>query len=123
MWCVPYIGKKSTQRVYGKSGVYLIRDILSKEVIYVGMSKSNLWKALYRHFQSWDDPLQNRVVYTDRFGYEVKTVILDIDVVYDCERALIKKLTPRDNRIMYVGYECEVDVELIFGDIRNEIPF
>lgn len=34
-----------------KSGVYFIKE--NGILVYVGMSRSNLQEALYRHFQDW----------------------------------------------------------------------
>ena len=123
-WQPPYIGSVSTQKVFGKKGVYLIRELPSKQIVYVGMSKSNLWKALYRHFQSWNDHRCRRVVYHDRDKYEVKTLVLSVCDVDRYERSLIRKFTPRDNADMYEDFEDIIsDVENILGETKNEIPF
>jgi hypothetical protein len=37
----------------GKAGVYIIRK--KGKVIYVGYSETNLYRTLYRHFQTWTD--------------------------------------------------------------------
>ena len=40
-----------------RSGVYIIRDRATREVLYVGESHSaRLYATMTRHFQSWADP-------------------------------------------------------------------
>ena len=123
-WQPPYIGSVSTQKVFGKKGVYLIRELPSKQIVYVGMSKSNLWKALYRHFQSWNDYRCRRVVYHDRDRYEVKTLVLEQGEVDRYERSLIREFLPRDNADMYEDFEDIISgMDTVLGEIKNEIPF
>ena len=45
----------------GKAGAYLIYE--RGELAYVGHSKSDLYTAMYRHFQKWRDNTQVRVTY------------------------------------------------------------
>lgn len=101
-WDVPYIKGKTTKRfAYRKMGVYLIRDRNTKEILYIGMSKSNLAKTLYRHFQSWSNSWQYRVVYRDRIGYEVRVILTDEERVGYVESRLIRYFNPKDNRYKY----------------------
>lgn len=37
----------------GKAGVYIIREIETREVVYVGSSEGRLYDTLTRHFQTW----------------------------------------------------------------------
>ena len=37
----------------GKAGVYVIRDVETREIVYVGSSSGRLYDTLTRHFQTW----------------------------------------------------------------------
>lgn len=107
-WQLPYTnsGKASKRfRFFKFPGVYLIRKKDSKEIIYIGMSKSNVYKALYRHFETWNDR-QYRVVYQYRDKYEIRIILTSYCQAITLEKKLIKKYKPRDNREFY-EYEDE----------------
>lgn len=75
-------------------GVYMIHD--GPEPVYIGFGK-NVYRALYRHFQRWDDPKQVRVTYP-KHGHTVRVVYTtDARKAERLERALILKYKPRDN--------------------------
>jgi len=101
-WESPYTEAGKTNKLFSFKvpGIYLIREKSSKEIIYIGMSKSNAYKALYRHFQVWNDR-QYRVVYQDRDKYEVRVILISYQEAIILERKLIKKYKPRDNREFY----------------------
>jgi hypothetical protein len=46
-------GKTNFGFTENKSGVYLIKSKRTNKIVYVGYSASNLYKTMYRHFQSW----------------------------------------------------------------------
>jgi len=52
-----------------KPGVYLIKNSVG-EIIYVGYSKNNLYRTLYRHFQVWND--RNPRITYKKTGYTVQ---------------------------------------------------
>lgn len=86
-------------------GVYIIRDKRTGVISYVGQSTSNLYKTLYRHFQSWIDPRQYRTTYK-KHGHEVAIFIVkNAREVLELERYLILKYLPRDNEIKYKAYQ------------------
>ena len=93
----PYNKKGGTNFRFtnNKSGVYLVKDKDGK-IVYVGMSASNLYKTIYRHFQSWKDSTQIRVVYP-KYGYTVRVVLTTPKRAYLLESALILKMKPKDN--------------------------
>lgn len=81
-----------------KSGVYAIYPKGEKNAVYIGHSKSNLYKTLTRHFQSWKDPRQARVSYNDTGGlYYFKALVMTPARAEKLERALIIKNRPKDN--------------------------
>jgi hypothetical protein len=93
----------------GKAGVYIIRDLETHEVVYVGSSSGTLYETLTRHFQQWrrykgywrgqysegHDP---GLTY-DRDSVEVAVRITSPTNSLDEEMRLIARLKPRDNLI------------------------
>ena len=88
-------GKTNFRFTDKKAGVYLVKNKDGK-IVYIGMSKSNLYKTMYRHFQSWKDSSQIRIVYP-KHGYTVRVVLTTPKRAYLLERALILKIKPKDN--------------------------
>lgn len=90
-----------------RSGVYLIRDARTHELLYVGSSTRRLYDTLTRHFQRWrryksfwsgqysegHDP---GLTY-DRARVEVAIRFTSPDDALDEEARLIHRLRPRDN--------------------------
>jgi hypothetical protein len=102
----------------GKSGVYLIRDASTHELLYVGSSTRRLYDTLTRHFQSWrrwktfwkDQYAQGHdpgLTY-DRDSVEVAVRITRANEALDEEARLIHRLRPRDN---------------LLGQPVEEVPF
>lgn len=93
----PYNKKGNTNFRFtnNKAGVYLVKNKDGK-IVYIGMSASNLYKTMYRHFQSWKDSTQIRIVYPKQ-GYTVRVVLTTSKRAYLLERALILKMKPKDN--------------------------
>ena len=92
----------------GESGVYVIRDRSTSEVLYIGESHtSKLYETLTRHFQRWrrwkgfwrgqygegHDP---GLTY-ERNSVEVAARITTPARAIDEEARLIRRLSPRDN--------------------------
>ena len=105
----------------GKAGVYVIRDLESHEIVYVGSSAGRLYDTLTRHFQTWrrwkgfwkgqyaegHDP---GLTY-DRDSVEVAVRVTSPSASLDEEMRLIRRLKPRDNLI---GQPA---------DVAEEVPF
>jgi hypothetical protein len=93
----------------GKAGVYVIRNLATREVVYVGSSTGRLYDTLTRHFQTWrrhkgfwrgqygegHDP---GLTY-DRDSVEVAIRVTSASKCLDDEMRLIARLRPRDNLI------------------------
>lgn len=92
----PYTSDNKTtfREAQGKSGVYLIKN--GGEITYIGHSKTNLYRTLYRHYQSWDDPTQLRVVYPKQ-STTVRIIYTTPAQAERLERYLINRYQPRDN--------------------------
>ena len=79
------------------SGVYLIKSNRSEKIVYIGYSATQLYKTLYRHFQTWNDSQQPRKVYS-KFGYTVRVIATTARRAALLEAYLIKSIQPRDNK-------------------------
>ncbi len=129
-------GKKRKYGLAGvaeKAGVYFIKE--DDVLVYVGMSRVNLQKALYRHFQCWKSWSQRRVVYIDGglSNYKVACITTDKESAHDLEKAYIVTYNPRDNFDRYEKYKEEKDIEvveyvedftgIVVGDLTEPLPF
>lgn len=84
--------------LHKRSGAYVIRDLETGEVLYVGESHSGrLRGTLTRHFQSWTG-YQAGTLY-NRYRVEVAVVALDAPAkeVIATQKELIRALSPTDN--------------------------
>lgn len=101
--------KPTLHNTWKKSGVYLIKE--NGKIVYVGHSKSNLYKTLYRHFQRWDSH-QTRATYkakgNKRKKYRVRTILCTPNQAHRLEIALCKKHNPRDMKYKYRQLELDV---------------
>jgi hypothetical protein len=93
----------------GKAGVYVIREIETREVVYVGSSVGRLYDTLTRHFATWR---RFKRFWKGQYGaghdpgltYERHTVDVAVRVTssataFDEEMRLIRRLKPRDNLV------------------------
>jgi hypothetical protein len=92
-----------------KPGVYIIRR--GKKIVYVGHSQSNVYKTMYRHFQSWYDPTQHRVTYP-KFSPEItcKIILCTANQAPRLESILVRRYKPEDNT---------EKLELIFQELES----
>lgn len=99
-------GRTTFPQSKDRSGVYLIKE--NGKIVYVGYSAKNLYKTMYRHFQTWNHFLQEIVSYKDRLKknkYTVRVIFCTPNQAARLERMLIVKLKPRDNAVKYSLYE------------------
>jgi excinuclease UvrABC nuclease subunit len=99
-------GKTNLRETIEKIGVYLIHKKGDVKPVYIGMSGSNLYKTILRHFQSWEDK-QTRVVYPKQ-GYLVRVVTCTPLQAAKLERALIVRHKPKDNPNKYENYTLDL---------------
>ncbi len=111
--------KKNGTKPYGikgtanKPGVYLIKE--NDNLVYVGMSRSNLEKALYRHFQHWKSWRQRRVSYKSTLTehkYTVACITTEKEAAHPTEKAYILQFNPRDNFDRYEEYSTQVEIHV-----------
>lgn len=98
---------KTTFPARKQRGVYLIYRVPlfgEAKLRYIGFSGSDVYKALYRHFQVWNDrqarlgQRQERVTYSPPGSYRVRVVYTRTKAeASELERALIIKHQPPDN--------------------------
>lgn len=143
----PYDNKGRTAFSMSKlsrSGVYIIKR--SGKIVYVGMSKSSVYKALYRHFQIWNDNREEsrtsknpysryyeRVTYYTKtnkdnnfIDFTVRVVLCTPKQAEHLEKMLIIKYNPKDNGTKYVQYTANSyskEVLELFGTTNEEPPF
>ena len=109
-------------------GVYIIKNTKTDKVVYIGHSKSNVYKTMTRHFQSWIDR-QYRATF-NRDNHAVRIVICTSAVWVDrLEKALLKTFNPDANKNsldkkltteeIQAGKDYN-DLDFIVGD---EMPF
>jgi predicted methyltransferase len=105
----PYNGNKTTFRnTVNKSGVYLIKE--NGIIVYIGYSKTNLYRTLYRHFQQWNHKYQEVITYVNKLNrnrYTVRVVLCSPTRAEKLEAALIQKYNPRDNYMKLKKYEID----------------
>lgn len=86
------------RELHKRNGAYVIRDLESGEILYVGESHTGrLRGTLTRHFQSWTG-YQAGTLY-DRYRVEVAVTALDgsLQEVIAKQKELIRTLSPVDN--------------------------
>jgi len=90
-----------------QAGIYFIREQGTAKPIYIGMSKTQLKKTIYRHFQQWDDSKYNknekRIVY-EKTGYEIRFIYCTPIQAARLEKYFIQKTQPRDNQQVYENW-------------------
>ena len=106
-WFPPYVVKnnklKPNLRIGAKkfnTGVYLVKDAKTNNILYVGYSGSNLYKTMYRHFQVWNDKQQQRIKFK-KSGYKVRIIFCTAAQAQRLETYLIQKLKPKFNKLQY----------------------
>lgn len=98
-----------------QSGVYLIKNTADK-IVYVGYSETQLYKTIYRHFQSWNDRTQRRATFPR--DYKVRVILTTPARALTLEKYLINKLQPKENDlIMDITPREEAQAKQIMNDL------
>ena len=116
-------------------GAYFIFE--NEVLIYIGYSGSDLKKALYRHFQVWNDhrnswidpsfyPPYDRPTYVDLLkinNYTVSAIITQEKLDgWELEKHYIKEYLPRDNKEKYFLYFVKYErLTPVFEDLEEQI--
>jgi Uri superfamily endonuclease len=101
-----FMGRKT---VFNKRNLIGVYEIWKNGVLrYVGVSTNDLYKTMYRHFQSWKVTSQTRVTYTNLAGIKVRVVYCNTkEQALNLEKALIIKKKPTDNPQKYRQYTTD----------------
>ena len=105
----PYKKPQSTNLKFtdGKAGVYIIKRPGATKPLYVGMSGSNLYKTITRHFQAWPDPSQVRVTYSQKSNIVIRVILTTPKQAERLEKYLILKYKPTDNPGKIANYQLD----------------
>lgn len=116
-WEKPYKGKNKTTKYMhrGKTGVYVLRCKVTKDILYVGMG-SCVYKAFYRHFHKWKDS-ESRVHF-NKTNTECRFILTTKEDVHKVEVRLIRYYKPKLNSILYESSVIDSWLEKI-----DEVPF
>lgn len=127
----PYNEKGKTNfNLRHKPGVYLIYK--HNTLLYVGFSRTDVYKSLYRHLQDWTDERQQRITYKNLGGIKVRVIYTSTGAkAKRLEGALILKHKPPHNINKYKGYFLDkLDKQIIKEvetapqhDTEEEYPF
>lgn len=102
----PYLTKGGKEKTFFSdrftSGVYIVYE--GKKIVYVGFSGSNLYRTMYRHFQSWGTSRQYRALF-NRNKHKVRVIYCSPQKAWDLEKALIMKHKPKFNENVYDMFE------------------
>lgn len=96
-----------TRNVPGVYLIYRVKEFITgntKELRYVGFSRKDVYKALYRHFQAWNDRQVEAGMREPRTVFKLRHNVV-VRVIYcrtaaqavELEKALIIKHRPPDN--------------------------
>lgn len=103
----------------GKPGVYLIYK--NGELRYVGYSGYNVLKTMYRHFNSWANSKQVRIVFKQADEtIKVRIVYTNTPTqAYNLEQALLKKYNTIDNPTLPVDEELTTPEQQAFENFES----
>ena len=127
-WIEPYNNNRATipHKNFKKPGVYLIKSKRTGQIKYVGYSSNNLYRTIYRHFQTWNDSKQPRYVY-DKNGYLIRVISTTPKKAAMLEQALINKYNPPDNKNKnYSIFDSNKDMLDVYADFvqsKEPLPF
>jgi len=90
------------------SGVYIIQK--NGKIVYIGFSKTNLYRTMYRHFQQWNHPKQEVVTYhkavtNPKNTFLVRIILCTPKQAQRLEKYLIVRYKPADNPDKLLKYQ------------------
>jgi hypothetical protein len=113
--------KRSLSAYMRQAGIYLIKE--NDIIVYVGMSKSCVVKACYRHFERWNDsrgiPRMTYKEFLETYSYSVLIIPVCAHQVEGFERALIVALKPRDNKNKLE----QINEPALVAQEEDDVPF
>jgi len=110
--------KKTVFNIRFRAGVYMIYK--NGSLSYIGFSGTDVYKTMYRHFQSWKDKRQIRITY-DPAKVKVRVIYCrTYDQADRLEKALILKHKPKDNPNKYIQFEPDDQEKEILREYIKE---
>jgi excinuclease UvrABC nuclease subunit len=113
---------KTKKTVFNKRNLIGVYEIWKNgELRYVGVSTHDLYKTMYRHFQSWDVTTQTRVQYKQLAGIKVRVIYCNTPTqALNLEKALIIKKKPKDNPHQYNLYTTDDAENKVYNEYTGE---
>jgi endonuclease YncB( thermonuclease family) len=91
-----YKNNRPSFKTRRRPGVYMI--YVNGVLRYVGFSTYDVYKTMYRHFQSWQDSTQVRIIYPRHPEVKIRVIYTNTPKqAATLERALRIKYQPTDN--------------------------
>ena len=103
-----------------RSGAYLIFDKKINKIVYVGYSGYNLYKTLYRHFQSWVSEQYRALYNKNNKDILVRVIYTTPKRSKQLEKLLIEKYLPRDNQLKILKYNFTINDRKLMKNFDNE---
>lgn len=117
---------KTNFNIRNKPGVYIIYKLTAsgrQALKYVGFSRSDVYKALYRHLQEWKDPKQTRVTFKQYNNIRVKVIYCkNGQIAKKLEGALILKYKPLRNINKYADFIIDESERKILKELGQIKP-
>lgn len=125
-WADPYDdnGKANFGDMKNKAGVYLIKE--NGNIVYVGYSKNNVYRTMYRHFETWNHAGQDVITYKTRLArneYKVRVIKCTPEQAMRVEAMLIFKYKPRDNSFLKKEYDPKAGDNKLMQKVMEADPF
>lgn len=115
-----HTGKTTLKFPAQKSGVYLIKE--NTKIVYIGSSRKNLYKTLFRHFENWNHKAQEVTNYnTNIKKYTYRAVFCSAIQAHILEKVLIKKMNPRDNKHTHSEFNINMYAKRLY-DLYSKTP-
>jgi hypothetical protein len=126
---------KTNFNIRGVPGVYIVYE--GKKIIYIGKSGTNVYRTMYRHFETWTDKTQQRVRFKELKNIRVRVTYTRNETLADkLESALILKYKHKnpllnvntfddfvsDNKDKQIIEEWE-EQPPINTDFKGDLPF
>jgi excinuclease UvrABC nuclease subunit len=112
----PFPGQVGNQRAFrqrNRPGAYIIKR--GNKYLYVGFSKSDVVRAMYRHFYPWDSEQYRAVFSKDDKNIKVRVIYTNKpEQAARLEAALIKKYQPESNIKIQNAKQTQMD-QIVLG--------
>lgn len=113
-----YKNSRPTFKTRRRPGVYMI--YVNGTLRYVGFSRYDVYRTMYRHFQSWQDSRQIRIIYPRHPEVKIRVIYTNTPKqAATLERALRIKYQPTDNPQQLLNVEPTRQEERIYDEFNK----